>query len=216
MRHRKSSGGKAISALLIVSFVLLVGGTGTFLYLMGPEKAGRVLFKYVGPVILKKITSIVGETSPNTTGPNCSAVNSPNATINCGTKDAHANETPKTETRVADGDDQFKAPSPKTVDPPVSERWPQAPIPKSYSEPSWLPGPEAPFNFPSAPHWSKPPPWIYAYAIDYFVQGEGDGDEPVISTVWISCSEKPWSPRVAELCGSTPQYRKTHHLVRKW
>ncbi len=211
---RQRTGSKWILPLLIVSLVLLAGVTGTSLYMMGPEKVGRVLFKYVGRPILKRIASIVGEESAKPTGPNCSAVNSPNATVNCGTKQTHANEVSKTETQVADAGDQFEVSSAKRADPPVSERWPQAP--KSYSEPSWLPNAETPLNIFSGPRWPRVPPWLYGYAIDYFVQGEGEGDEPVLLTVWISCSEKPSSPRVAELCGSSPKYRKTHHLVRKW
>jgi hypothetical protein len=70
--------------------------------------------------------------------------------------------------------------------------------------------------------WTKHPskrrnvhPSNYAYAIDFVVQGDGE-ENGKVHTIWIKCSEKPSSRRVAQLCASSAQYRTQHHLVRKW
>ncbi len=50
--------------------------------------------------------------------------------------------------------------------------------------------------------------WDYAFAVDYYVQG--DDDDPKLRTEWHLCAttHTRWAQ---ELCPQSPEYRRTHH-----
>jgi hypothetical protein len=186
-------------------FVLIIGACGA-LYWAGPEKLDAWL-KAAGP-ILDKIIAFTSEKSTNVPANSCVIIYSPNAS--CGAKDDH------TVARLVAVDDQRAPRGPLASPQPTS--LPAIPPPNTSVKRGSEVAPKTQLPLRKTAHWKKVPYWFYSYAIDSLVRSEGDEGEPVVHTVWIRCSEKPWSGRVAELCGekSSPEYRRTHHLRRSY
>jgi hypothetical protein len=184
-------------------------------YLLGavsPEKVGRGIIDHIGRPLAKKIASAF-EGGATHAANHCSAVNSPGAVVNCGPKESESKKSDnKVEPEIADATGKLSV----HIDQSGSSfagRWPQENDPET-AEHSLPPKESPPQQKPEQRVAKKLPPWHYAYAIDYYIKSEGDDGEPELVTIWISCAEKPSSPRVAELCAETPEHRKKHHLLR--
>jgi hypothetical protein len=183
--------------------IVIIGACGA-LYWAGPEKLDAWI-KAAGP-ILEKIIAYAGEKSTNAPVNSCQIINSPYAT--CGAKDDH------TVAQLVTTVDQLA--SRGTPAEPQTTSFPTVPPPNTPVKPGLEVAPKTQLPLRKTAHSKKMPYWFYAYAIDSVIRSEGDEGESLVLTVWIRCSEKPWSSRVAELCGETssPEYRRTHHLRR--
>lgn len=204
-RHRSQRRKMILGGVLAAA----ISGVGYVIGAIGPSSAGHAIVEHIGRPLLKRIhTALEGDSAH--VGNHCSAVNSPNAVVHCGPEEPEPNSK-KGETQLADAGERPTI----TSSIAFSERWPEL-RDALVARPNRAPDMDVPTSAPRPTERRKLPPWHYAYAIDYFVQGEGEGDEATLYTVWIRCDEPPSSKRVAELCAASPEYRRTHHLVRKW